>query len=252
RQNAQLTDISGLQNIDPSGILPISDYSYSMLKYTDAYKGGLIIVHNPDLMVCNLPNFCTYLSNPENTHPRSIWGNAGSCINAGPCLTPPVACPTGNYVFSSQADVVGFELLYGDCTDIVLNNVAIGNIDTELYSSISDISFLENVIGITGNLTIKKTNYLSDLTGLNQLNVIGGNFEFSNNNATQNLNDLSSFSTIGGNIIIDSNATLQSLFGTDSLTEINGKLDIKNNTSLLNINGLDAVTNIEGEIEVSY
>ena len=252
RQNAQLTDISGLQNIDPSGILPISDYSYSMLKYTDAYKGGLIIVHNPDLMVCNLPNFCTYLSNPENTHPRSIWGNAGSCINAGPCLTPPVACPTGDYVFSSQADVVGFELLYGDCTDIVLNNVVIGNIDTDLYSPISDISFLENVVGITGNLTIKKTSNLSNLTGLNQLNGIGGNFEFSNNNATENLNGLSGFSFIGGNIIIDSNMALQNLFGTNLLTAINGKLEIKHNSSLLNLNGLNAVTSVDGDIEVGY
>ena len=252
RENAELTDILGLQNIDPETISSNNENYYYYFDNYHAYQGGLIIVHNPVLMACNLSNFCAYLANPTTTHPRSIWGNAGSCINAGPCVTPPVECPTGNYVFSSQADVIGFELLYGDCTDIVLNNVAIGNIDTELYSSISDISFLENVIGITGNLTIKKTNNLSDLTGLNQLNGIGGNFEFSNNNATQNLNDLSSFSTIGGNIIIDSNATLQSLFGTDSLTEINGKLDIKNNTSLLNINGLDAVTNIEGEIEVSY
>src|SRR5690606_13485148 len=120
-----------------------------------------------------------------------------------------------------------------------------------LYSPISDITFLENVIGITGNLTIKKTSNLSDLTGLNQLNGIGGNFEFSNNNATVNLSGLSGFSTIGGNIIIDSNTVLQSLFGTNSLIAINGKLDIKNNNSLLNLNGLNAVTNINGDIEIN-
>src|SRR5690606_39770749 len=133
----------------------------------------------------------------------------------GPCLTPPADCPSGNYVFSSQADVVGFELLYGDCSDIVLNNVVIGNIDTDLYSPISDITFLENVIGITGNLTIKKTSNLVDLTGLNQLIGMGGNFEFSNNNVTVNLSGLGGFLPIGAIIIFDSNQFLKVLFGSN-------------------------------------
>src|SRR5690606_24552466 len=46
--NPQLTDISGLQNIDPEGI-------------TD-----LQIRHNPLLSVCNLSNFCIYLSDENN------------------------------------------------------------------------------------------------------------------------------------------------------------------------------------------
>ncbi|MFA7444660.1 MAG: hypothetical protein WCY89_01840, partial [Flavobacteriaceae bacterium] len=252
RQNSQLTDISGLENIDPDTILPIYDYSYSNSDYNSVYKGGLIIVHNPQLMVCNLPNFCSYLSNPITTHPRSIWGNAGSCINAGPCLTPPIACPTGDFVFSSQADVDGFELLYGDCSDIILNNVAIGNIDINLHSPVSDVSFLENVIGITGNLTVKKTSSLNNLTGLTQITSIGGNLELIDNIALQNLNGLATLSNIGGNITIDSNAALQNLNGLNSLTTINGNLYIYWNNALANLTGLGAVTAINGDLYIGY
>jgi hypothetical protein len=47
-----------------------------------AYDGyGLTIIKNPALAVCNLPNFCTYLTNPANTHPRSISGNLTTCLN---------------------------------------------------------------------------------------------------------------------------------------------------------------------------
>src|SRR5690606_26198380 len=153
-----------------------------------------------------------------------IWGNAGSCINAGPCLIPPVSCPTGDFVFTSQADMDGFELLYGDCTGIVLNNVAIGSIDIPVSGNISDISFLENVVGITGNLTIKQTNNLQSLAGLHLLTGVGGNFEFSNNAAIENLSGLSSVLGIGGNCTISSNAALENLTGLSFLTSINGNL----------------------------
>src|SRR5690606_30284689 len=60
--NPHLNDISGLQNIDPSTI--------------GGYY-GLRVRNNPNLSVCNLPNFCTYLQGPG---PRSISGNAEDCI----------------------------------------------------------------------------------------------------------------------------------------------------------------------------
>lgn len=64
--NAVLADINGLQNIDPTSI---STQSYAVT-----------ITNNPSLSVCNLPNLCSYLSNPSNTHPRTISGNAADCI----------------------------------------------------------------------------------------------------------------------------------------------------------------------------
>lgn len=62
--NTILNNISGLQKIDPNSI-----------------EIALEILNNPALSVCNLPNFCTYLSNSPTTHPREITGNAGNCVS---------------------------------------------------------------------------------------------------------------------------------------------------------------------------
>lgn len=69
--NAILSDISGLENISPTW------------NETD----GLIIVNNPALEVCNLPNFCTYLLNPASSHPRNISGNSANCLNEEAVIT---------------------------------------------------------------------------------------------------------------------------------------------------------------------
>lgn len=64
RDNAVLTDISALKNTS----------------FSPADGFGLTIKDNASLSVCDLPNFCDYLTNPSATHPRTISGNAGDCI----------------------------------------------------------------------------------------------------------------------------------------------------------------------------
>ena len=75
--NNSLTNISGLQNIN-------------------SVIAGLTIQANPALAVCNLPNFCTYLTNPVGTHPRNIINNAGDCISeqavVAACNAPATGC----------------------------------------------------------------------------------------------------------------------------------------------------------------
>lgn len=60
--NAQLTDISALQNIDPTTL------------------GVLRIINNPLLSVCHLSNFCTYLQQGLGWL-TDIANNAGDCIS---------------------------------------------------------------------------------------------------------------------------------------------------------------------------
>src|SRR5690606_24846653 len=66
RSNSSLTDISGLENINPSTF------------------NHLVIKDNPNLSVCNLENFCTYLA---ASGPRTISGNAGDCISEAAVTT---------------------------------------------------------------------------------------------------------------------------------------------------------------------
>ncbi len=56
-----LTDLSGLVNIDPDTITHLE------------------IQGNPNLSICNIANFCAYLSVPSN--PRTISGNTGDCVS---------------------------------------------------------------------------------------------------------------------------------------------------------------------------
>src|SRR5690606_25582843 len=69
--NSSLTDISGLQNIDPASILSTNGF-------------GLYIVGNTSLSVCNLENFCTYLA---GSGLRTISGNAEYCISEAAVTT---------------------------------------------------------------------------------------------------------------------------------------------------------------------
>lgn len=64
--NSQLSDISALGNIVPDTI---------GLYY------GLVIFGNLSLSVCNLPNFCTYLTYDATIYPRNIKGNAENCVS---------------------------------------------------------------------------------------------------------------------------------------------------------------------------
>src|SRR5690606_36136991 len=69
--NYSLTDISGLENINPS------TFNY------------LVIIDNPNLSVCNLENFCTYLA---GSGARTISGNAGDCISEDAVTTACIPC----------------------------------------------------------------------------------------------------------------------------------------------------------------
>src|SRR5690606_11819834 len=103
--NPQLTDISGLANIDPEGIT------------------NLYIRYNPLLNVCNLPNFCEYLSNAAETHPRTISENAGNCLDEDAVTNAcAVDCNiSGNVVFNTQAQIDAFTATYIHCTNITID-----------------------------------------------------------------------------------------------------------------------------------
>lgn len=66
--NPLLNNISGLANINSDSI--------SELK----------IINNANLPICNLSNFCLFLSNPTETNPRTIINNLQDCMNESALL----------------------------------------------------------------------------------------------------------------------------------------------------------------------
>ncbi|WP_432671658.1 GEVED domain-containing protein [Flavobacterium sp. SM2513] len=71
--NAVLSDISGF-----SSISQINQTAYSIGGGSTIEYRGLTITNNPDLAICNLDIFCTYLN---TTGARAISGNAEGCQN---------------------------------------------------------------------------------------------------------------------------------------------------------------------------
>ncbi|GEM_PF-2168081 len=63
--NEILTDISGLENTS----------------FNPSYGLGLSIFSNPELATCDIPNFCSYLENSSDSHPRNIVDNLANCAN---------------------------------------------------------------------------------------------------------------------------------------------------------------------------
>ena len=91
---------------------------------------------------------------------------------------------------------------------------------------------------------------MHDLTGLNSLTSISGNLDIRNNNELINLNGLDNLSFIGGNLHIgykstfgggSGNPALTSLASLNSLQTVNGNVNISFNNSLTNLSGLDSI-----------
>ncbi|MFD1629407.1 leucine-rich repeat protein [Pseudopedobacter beijingensis] len=228
--NAVLTDISGLANINPATIT----------------GNGLQITDNPQLAVCNLPNFCTYLS---GSGARTISGNKATCLNVT-AIQATCTCPTGDYTFNTQAQIDEFGALYGYCSDITLGNVVIGYATGASTSDITDLTPLQNITAVTGYLRIRSNPNLTDVNGLSALTSIGGYFDIYDNNALTDVNGLSALQSIGGDLYIRQNSVLTDVNGLSALTSIGGYLYIKSNNALTNLNGLSALTSIGGGLYI--
>jgi len=229
--NAALTDISGLTNIDPETI---------------GGTWGLYIVDNLLLSVCNLPNFCTYLSNPAETHPRTISGNAGFCLDEQAVTYHCLPCPTeeDDFTFSTQQQIDDFGAMYAHCTGIVLNNVTISGAD------ITNLDGLSNITNIGGRIVIASNPQLTHLDGLSNVTDIGENLYIQNNTLLTNLDGLSNLTEIGGYLNIYNNSGLTNIDGLNNVTEIGGYLAIFNNSGLTNLDGLSNVTDIGGDLYI--
>lgn len=232
--NPVLTDLDGL-----SGVVGISGYikldnnpvltSIAGLQKV-AGTTGLTITNNPQLSACNLPNFCTYLSNGAN--PRTISGNLTNCLNETAVTNAcAVGCPAGDISFYSQADVDAFGTTYAHCTNITLGNVTVNGPD------ITNLDALGHVTNITGFLNMVNNPVLANIEGLKNLRIIGGILFFFDNPSLTHIDGLENVTNIG-KVLIWNNAALTNLDGLSGLLIIGEDVMIAVNGSLTDISGL--------------
>ncbi|MFM9950447.1 MAG: hypothetical protein ACKV1O_21100, partial [Saprospiraceae bacterium] len=237
QNNGSLTDLSGLSSLPSIGgqLQIVNNDDLTSLNGLDniAYTSitNLTLQSSAMLSTCNVPSICNYLANGGAA---TISGNATGCNTQAEVVA--TCCPTGDFIFSTQAQIDAFPGSYPGCTQL-LGNVTVEGSDitnlNELLGVITSIGGNLQIINnpmlggsianyssltsIGGNLVVMNNSLLFDLTGLNFVNSIGGNLEVSNNLFLSSLAALNSVQSIGGVLKISENDALQTLSGLGNI-----------------------------------
>jgi hypothetical protein len=223
--------------------------------------GGVYIVGNDSLInIDGLVGLTTIGTDPDLDHLVSIGGNGAltsisGLQGLGPTLSAIIVI-SANAALTSAEGLNNIEYLDGSLT---------------LDGPFSDLSALNNLVGVTGGLaaysltandlgldsleSVEGLIYFYDcnnifgLTSLSNLASAGG-LSIYHCDALSNLDGLASL-TYAGSIDINSNSSLLNLDGLGGLTSLDtGGLGINGNPSLGNIDGLQSITDILGDIHV--
>ena len=221
--NDKLNSIHDLSNLDAASIDHIQ------------------ISHNPKLSYCDISSVCDYLASP--TAEVVIYNNTGLCNSVeqveSECGITGTSCLPQGVIFENQLQINNFQNDYPGCQIIEGDVVINGN-------EISSLSQLEVLSQIIGDLRIYGNNNLVDLSGLQNIFSIGGNLIIGetnkgNNPSLQNLNGLQSLLSVGGDLQINSNPQLLDISQLTSLGTIQGDLVVYDNPVLISLEGLQNI-----------
>jgi len=205
--NPSLVTLSGLDNLDAGTI------------------GNIKIRHNSSLSTCHVQSICDYILAPNGT--ISIHDNAPGCNSQQEVEEAcEDSCLPDGITFTTQEEIDNFETNYPGCIEIE-GDVAISGND------IDDLSGLEILIAIGGDLNISSNDLLNNLSGLDSITSIGGNLEIISNPVLSELTGLDNITSIGGNLEIVDNEVITSLYGLESIeSESIVDLNITGNSAL--------------------
>lgn len=142
---------------------------------------------------------------------------------------------TGDVVLQTQQEVEDFGA--NKYTEVI-GNVTIGV--TSGSSNITDLSVLNSLEKISGNLTIQRNANLTEIDSFTNLTALGGNLFISTNGLTS-ITGFQMLTKISGNLDLTGNNNLTSLVGFNNLSEIGGSIAVNSNNAL---ETLDDFTNI--------
>jgi hypothetical protein len=125
-------------------------------------------------------------------------------------ILPPSTCLPSGVLFSTQSEIDSFQINYPYCTEIE------GSVDIN-GNDITDLSGLDTLNSIGGDLIINGNDSLQYLSGLANLNAIGGDLFIGSNEILPDLSGLESLETIGGDLSIVENTALTSLYGIENI-----------------------------------
>ena len=143
-----------------------------------------------------------------------------------------------NIFLNTQAEIDAFSVTYPGCTQFMGSISIVGATPTE----ITDLSGLNQLTSIQGNLSISDNVSLSSLNGLHNITSIGGDLYLQELAGLSNLNGLNSVTSVGGIMRIRNNPDLLNLLGLENLATVGSIFSIQDNDSLKDINDLSSLT----------
>ncbi len=155
-------------------------------------------------------------------------------------------------------------LWYSSGTDRALSSLSMpalttlgGNLNAS-YTLLADLTGLDNLGTIGGNVTIQYNDNLATLFGASgQLSSIGGFLKIYQDDALTDLTGLSNLESIGAELWIEYNDVLPSLAALSTLDSIGREdggdkgLYIKDNPELESLTGLEELDTIAGDLEIN-
>ncbi|MEJ2596195.1 MAG: T9SS type A sorting domain-containing protein [bacterium] len=158
-------------------------------------------------------------------------------------------CLANGYMFTSQEKIENFKFDYPYCKKIVGNVEITGN-------EIKMLNDLEQLEAFGGMLKIDADS-LEDLTGLQNVSIIEGDLILSGNKMLQSLDSLKRLQSIGGTFDVKHNDMLENFMGLEQLSEIGNDLWIGHtpfgtggNPVLMSLEGLETLDTVGGDIKI--
>ena len=146
-------------------------------------------------------------------------------------------CPQGNLLFTTQAEIDSFQILYPDCAEISSQVTFDGD-------DISNFNAFNLITTIIGDLEILNCDGISSIEGFDNLTEVVGNLDFINNANLQKIDGLDKLEKVGGGLRVWFNGAL-SITGLTNLKSVGGSLSILEQT-LHTMNSFSALTQIGG------
>ncbi len=136
-------------------------------------------------------------------------------------------------MIETDAELTDFLNNFPNCTEL--------NGDLNLQSNVTTTTGLENIVSISGTLTIRETP-IKDLDGLVGLIQIDGSFGIRDVAFTADLANVSlALNKIGGQLLISQNSDLSAINALENLLTVD-EVSISSNPVLTELGGLDEVT----------
>mgnify|MGYP005990780817 CR=1 FL=1 len=247
--NPTLTTLNGLEGLETgyNDFLSIEIIDNSSLIDISALNGidrftltNLSVNNNSALSECSSYLLCSILQDESSSTSFDIYDNAPGCNSTIEIEENCVACPSGDLILNSQAEVDAVGVDYPECS--IISGLVIDGDD------ITDLSPLSNISNVLGNIIIKNNNMLQTLEGLNNLSSFtGSELSIVNNPLITSISALNNLVNLNENselvVKVENNAMLASLQGLGSIDFTNViEAYIVNNDALVNLVGLENVT----------